>query len=91
MSASIAIAPSMSQFFHEVVADALKARHLDTSAEAAGYLVGVPILGSARPRGARPHDEPEPTRPVDPNGQAIQPRYETVRAGATVRVSGTRS
>ncbi len=41
MSASIAIAPSMSQFFHEVVADALKARHLDTSAEAAGYLVGV--------------------------------------------------
>lgn len=41
MSASIAIAPSMNQFFHEVVADALKARHLDTSAEAAGYLVGV--------------------------------------------------
>lgn len=41
MSASIAIAPSMAQFFHEVVADALKARQVDATAEAAGYLVGV--------------------------------------------------
>lgn len=41
MSASIAIAPSMSQFFHEVVADALKARQVDATAEAAGYLVGI--------------------------------------------------
>ena len=41
MSASIAIAPSMAQFFHEVVADALKARQVDATAEAAGYLVGI--------------------------------------------------
>lgn len=41
MSTSIAIAPSMSQFFHEVVADALKARQVQASAEAAGYLVGI--------------------------------------------------
>lgn len=41
MSTSIAIAPSMTQFFHEVVADALKARQVQASAEAAGYLVGI--------------------------------------------------
>lgn len=41
MSASIAIAPSMNQFFHEVVADALKARRVETSTEATGYLVSL--------------------------------------------------
>lgn len=41
MSTSIAIAPSMSQFFHEVVADALKARQVNATDEAAGYLVGL--------------------------------------------------
>lgn len=41
MSASIAIAPSMSQFFHEVVTDALKARQMAATAETAGYLVGI--------------------------------------------------
>ncbi len=41
MSASIAVAPSMTQFFHEVVNDALRARHVETSAEASGYLVGI--------------------------------------------------
>jgi hypothetical protein len=31
----------MTQFFHEVVADALRARHVDATHEAAGYLVGI--------------------------------------------------
>ncbi len=41
MSASIAVAPSMTQFFHEVVNDALRARHVEATAEASGYLVGI--------------------------------------------------
>lgn len=41
MSASIAIAPSMNEFFHEVVADALKGRQVPATAEAVGYLVGI--------------------------------------------------
>lgn len=41
MSASIAVAPSMNEFFQEVIADALRARHVEATAEAAGYLVGI--------------------------------------------------
>ena len=41
MSASIAVAPSMSQFFHEVVNDALRVRHVDATPEASEYLVGI--------------------------------------------------
>lgn len=41
MSAFIAIAPNMNQFFHEVVVDALRTRHVDATDEAAGYLVGI--------------------------------------------------
>jgi len=31
----------MNQFFHEVVVDALRSRHVDATEEAAGYLVGI--------------------------------------------------
>ena len=41
MSASIAVAPSMTQFFHDVVNDALRARHVEATPEASGYLVGI--------------------------------------------------
>ena len=41
MSASIAVAPSMTQFFHGVVNDALRARHVEASTEASGYLVNI--------------------------------------------------
>lgn len=59
MSTSIAIAPSMTQFFHEVVADALKARQVNATAEAAGYLVGI-LCEYAHPgeEAHSPFDEP---------------------------------
>ncbi len=41
MSASITVAPSMTHFFHDVVNDALRARHVEATAEASGYLVGI--------------------------------------------------
>ncbi|MEZ4294591.1 MAG: hypothetical protein R3B70_06420 [Polyangiaceae bacterium] len=41
MTASIAIAPSMNQFFQDVVADALKARRVEATTETTGYLVGL--------------------------------------------------
>lgn len=41
MSPSIAVAPSMAAFFREVVADALRNRKVEATAEATGYLVGI--------------------------------------------------
>ncbi|MFO0588116.1 MAG: hypothetical protein U0441_11280 [Polyangiaceae bacterium] len=41
MSAPIAVAPSLSHFFHDVVNDALRARHVEATPEASGYLVSL--------------------------------------------------